>query len=96
VKEQESVIRALQCQSLKDLCNFTHFDPPDERAPGGKFRTLVGLELKHPDDPKAQSEFALLALQPASVQGAHIIPLGVTKGIHIMHCPGHPCPQPIE
>ena len=89
MEEQESIITAFQCQGLKDLCNFTHFDPPDERAPGGKFHTLVGLELKHPEDHQAQLEFALLALQ-LQVQAAHIIPLDVTKGIHIMHCPGHP------
>jgi hypothetical protein len=62
-------------RELEKLCNFTHFDPP-ERAPGGKFHTLVGLELKHPEDHQAQLEFALLALQ-LQVQAAHIIPLDV-------------------
>ena len=93
MSEQKSIITELQCGALTDLCYMTHFDPPSAGGPEGKFHTLVGLELRHPEDPIAQGEFAFLALQ-LTVQGVRFIAVDVPNGLHVMYCPGRPCPQP--
>ena len=79
-----------QCEQLKDLCNITHFDPPDDKTPGGKFNNLVGLELKDPEDLDAQFQFQVLKEQ-LTAQGNHFATVDVTNGLYVMHCPGHPC-----